>query len=160
MTEPSEINKFIIAIGKEIESNLAAHNFSANNVSVSNPNENEGTVLGWKYIETLEKGRGPTSAGAPKGNPTLREAIEDWIARRSITVEGITSKSLAYIISKKIHEQGNKLYRAVRGGQQPNNIFSGVITDERIDAFTSSYADVQILYLQSQIVQAFKQEAR
>lgn len=75
----------------------------------------------FNYIMTLEHGRGPTKRGAKKGNPTLRESILAWIKQRNIQPEGISQKSLAYLISRKIHREGTELYR--KGGN------SGIISE-------------------------------
>jgi len=74
-----------------------------------------------RFFTVLETGRKPTSPGAAKGSPTLREQIEAWIQNKGIQPEGISQKSLAFLITRKIHEQGSLLYR--QGGK------SGVISD-------------------------------
>lgn len=75
----------------------------------------------FNYIWTLEHGRGPTSEGAKKGNPTLRESILLWIKQRGIVPIDISQKSLAYLIARRIHKEGSLLYR--QGGN------SGIISE-------------------------------
>lgn len=95
--------------------------------------ENTGTLYGWKWIEVrTETGRRPTSPGAPKGNPTLREAILAWVERKGIG-EPKDRKSIAYAISKKIHEQGDRLYRGELGITPPTGVLTSVINDGRIE---------------------------
>lgn len=61
------------------------------------------------YIEQVEKGRGPTRGG---GDGSLQRNIEDWIQAKNIIPRPSsngkipTIKSLAFLISRKIHEQG------------------------------------------------------
>ena len=95
--------------------------------------ETTGTLYGWKWIEIrTEYGRRPTSPGSKKGNPTLREAILAWVERKGIG-EPKDRKSIAYLISKKIHEQGDRLYRGELGITPPTGILTSVINDGRID---------------------------
>ena len=81
-----------------------------------------------KYFTVVETGRKPTSPGASAGSPTVRENIENWIVAKGITPDGITVKSLAYLISRKIHEEGSLLYR--QGGK--SGVISNEINDKRI----------------------------
>lgn len=96
-----------------------------------------------KYFTVLETGRAPTSPGAARGNPTLRERIREWIDNAGITPRGnISRDSLAFLITRKIHEEGSLLYR--QGGN------SGVISDfinetkiqeDLINLLTDSFRD-------------------
>lgn len=87
------------------------------------------------YIRVLIDGRAPTRQGAPKGNPTLQQAILSWINRHSITARANsqgkipTPEQLSWMISKSIHLHGTRLYQ--QGGG--NNIFDTIITQSRID---------------------------
>jgi len=75
-----------------------------------------------KFFTVLETGRGPSKGGGGGGDgPTLKESIEEWITDKPVALQGITKKSLAYLIAKGIHEKGTKLFQ--QGGK------SGVISD-------------------------------
>lgn len=164
------VNQFITKIAEEIEANLQRYGYSGNNVRASVPNDTEGTVYGWKWIKTLEGGRGPTRTGAATGSPTLREAILLWIDKNNIVatavrkfqnktvVSVIGREQLSYMISKKIHAEGNKLFREIRSGKAPQLIFSNVITDERVESFIRAYSNSQVLYMKSDILNSFKEE--
>lgn len=96
-----------------------------------------------KYFTVLETGRKPTSSGAARGIPTLRVRIREWIDNAGITPRGnISRDSLAFLITRKIHEEGSLLYR--QGGK------SGVISDyinnvkiqeDLINLLTDSFKD-------------------
>jgi hypothetical protein len=82
----------------------------------------------WAYITVLEDGRKPGKFAPP-------EVIEKWIEDKPIPVsensnfEGaISKKSLAYLINKKLKEEGSLLYR--QGGN--SGILSSVINQEYI----------------------------
>lgn len=77
-----------------------------------------GAIYGAGYIFALETGRKPTEAG---GNGSLRSRIRQWIDEKGITPEGISKDSLAFLITRKIHQEGTELYRI--GGN------SGILTD-------------------------------
>ena len=81
----------------------------------------------FNYIMTLETGRGPTRPNAATGNPTVQESILTWIKQRGITPTGITQETLAYLISRKIHQEGTLLFR--QGGN------SGIISEVQTDAW-------------------------
>ena len=95
------------------------------------------------YIRTLIDGRGPTSAGAKRGNPTLQQIIRKWIDDKGITPRIDksgrlpTKDQLSWAISKSIHLYGDRLYQ--RGGG--NNIYDSIITPQRIDNLLSLLAD-------------------
>jgi len=98
-----------------------------------------------KFFTVVETGRGPTKPGAAAGSPTVRENIEGWIKAKGITPNGISIKSLAYLISRKIHEEGSLLYR--QGGK--SGVISNVINDKAIkekltDVLTDTFRDYVI----------------
>ena len=88
------------------------------------------------YITTLIDGRPPTSIGAKKGSPTLQQIIRAWIDEKSIVPtpnqagKTPSKESLSWAISQSIHKYGDLLYQ--RGGG--NNIFEGVITEDRLNS--------------------------
>lgn len=77
----------------------------------------------FNYIMTLETGRGPG------GFPPVKNIL-DWIQQRGINPEGITQKSLAFLIARRISREGSLLYR--QGGN--SGIISEVQTQEWIEA--------------------------
>lgn len=74
----------------------------------------------WAYITVLEDGRKPGKFAPP-------EVIEKWIEDKPITSE-ISKKSLAYLINRKLKEEGSLIYR--QGGH--SGILSSVINQEYI----------------------------
>ena len=76
-------------------------------------------VLAHRSIGALEYGRKPTSSGATKGNPSLYEQILDWMQYKSVFagLKGNERKSVAYAITKKIHEKGweSRLNKPLQG---------------------------------------------
>lgn len=109
------------------------------------------------YIRVLIDGRGPTRAGAKKGNPTLQQIILKWIGEKSITPKADsegkipTVEQLSWMISKSIHKSGTKLYQ--RGGG--NRIFDSIITDSRINGLMAMLGT----NYQAQIVSIVMKEA-
>lgn len=104
-----------------------------------------------KYFTVLETGRKPTSPSAKKGNPTLRELIEIWLDQKPIAVQGITKKSLAYLIARDIHQNGSKLYQ--RGGN--SGVISDYINDKYVkDNLTDKLFQAQIEQITNQFLNA------
>ena len=129
------LNDFFTVLKEEIIREQKAQGRVASGKSIEEyevvASENEGKLLGASYSGTLETGRKPGKV--PFG---FAEIIEDWINDRGIFQEkSIAARgSIAYFIAKKITEEGTKLHR--EGGK--SGIFTNVITQERIDAFTQT----------------------
>lgn len=85
--------------------------------------ENEAFIYGAGHIFALEFGRKPTTAG---GDGSLRDRIRVWIDEKGINPEGISKDSLAYLITRKIHNEGTILHK--QGGK--SGILSDVINEQ------------------------------
>lgn len=95
--------------------------------------DNGGRLWGWKWIEVrTEYGRPPTGAGATKGTPTFREAILRWVESEGIG-EPKDRKSIAYLISRKIHRSGDMLFRGEKTLKPPTGVLTNVLNDGRIE---------------------------
>lgn len=104
-------------------------------------------IDGHPHIGVLMYGRGPTTSGASKGDPTLYENILSWINRHGITPKNddperpMTSETLAFMISRSIHRHGTRLYQEIKRGGQPKDIFGVVLTEDRISNLLKTIAD-------------------
>lgn len=103
-------------------------------------------IFGDEHILTLVYGRGPTKNSGNRGRSTLRANILDWVKRHGITskITGnktISDQSLAYAIASKIHSSGTLLYREIRAGKQPVNIFDEILSKEKIRQFEDKVVD-------------------
>jgi hypothetical protein len=93
---------------------------------------------GRAFINTLEVGRKPTSAG---GDGSLKKAIRQWIDDKNIIPDGISKDSLAFLISRKIHREGDLLHSTgsnFQGKTSPTQIIYGVINDGRLKQLKNS----------------------
>jgi len=91
-------------------------------------NENALYVWGAGHIFVLETGRKPTERAG--SGETLLVRIRKWIDEKPIIPYGDISKdSLAYLFTRRIHEQGTLLHQM--GGK--SGILSEVINKERTD---------------------------
>jgi len=82
-----------------------------------------------KYIGALIFGRKPTTNS---GNGTLKLKIRQWIDDKGIVPkDNISKDSLAFLITRKIHREGNSLY--------PNgsDLLSAIVTDKLISDLKS-----------------------
>lgn len=110
-----------------------------------------GQLTAAHWLTTFETGRPPTRAGAARGTPTLREAIEQWIEKKNFRFSKIvrrkgqqfivilTPKQMSWMIAIKMHREGNALYRALAGGV--SGVISDATTQQRIDAFTKVFGE-------------------
>jgi hypothetical protein len=89
------------------------------------------TLFGAHYAFTAEFGRGPsqTSGG------DLRAEIRKWIDLKGIIPDGITKDSLAFVITRSIHNKGTLLFSGTDhyGRTKPSEVLNGVINDGRIN---------------------------
>jgi hypothetical protein len=89
------------------------------------------TLFGASYAFTAEFGRGPsqTSGG------DLRAEIRKWIDIKGIIPDGITKDSLAFVITRSIHNKGTLLFSGTDhyGRTKPSEVLNGVINDGRVN---------------------------
>lgn len=111
------------------------------------------TIDASPFIQVLIDGRGPTKNRAGGIGQSLQQRLLVWIREKNIvakSIEGrktISQEQLSWAMSKTIHKFGTALYR--RGGG--NNIFDAIITQQRIDALITLFANTYQARLESQI---------
>jgi len=102
----------------------------------STVSSNEVVITGLKYAGAIESGRKPSSGGTG----ILRALIRSWIDDKGIVpTGGISKDSLAYLITRKIHQDGTRLYRGTDyyGRSKPSRVIEGVVKDGRIEQLGS-----------------------
>lgn len=90
-------------------------------------------IHGENYAYFLIYGRKPTQA---KGKGTVKEEILKWIRAKNISSE-ISEKSLAFLISRKIHREGTSIYIKHKG--QNSGLIDNILTKEIIDEFNRKF---------------------
>jgi len=96
-------------------------------LQVVNVNESKVQLEAAPWTIFLETGRPPTSPDAPKGDPTVFQRIQEWIA-----FKGTIPASAAYAITQKIHKQG---YKGTPG------VLSNPLSDDNIDKRANEVAE-------------------
>ena len=83
------------------------------------------TIRGFVYLA----GRGKTKKKGKAGEPTVQQQILKWLQVRGIRAieENVSQKSLAFLIARKIHEEGTNPSEWLK-------IYEQVITPERIES--------------------------
>ncbi len=118
-----------------------------------NPNGATLEIFGSPYLITLIDGRPPTRPNAPKGIPTLQQALYEWILNKSIVPYATKSgniptlEQLSWAMAKSIHKKGDLLYQ--RGGK--NNSFDMIITESRINNLINLLVDEEFANLEVEI---------
>jgi hypothetical protein len=102
----------------------------------------EGTTLtifsSMKYFTVLETGRKP-------GKRPPISVIEQWIRDKPLALDGTSAKSLAFLISRKIGEEGSLLYRqGGKSGVISKSINDQVIKEKLTDVLTDKFRDFVI----------------
>jgi hypothetical protein len=101
-----------------------------------------GTVLsiyGNDYIQFLENGRRPG-----KRPPT--SVILQWIDDKGIIPDGISKDSLAFLIARRMGEEGSTIYQA--GG---SDLVSGIFNEELQRSIEAEFAQLLVTEIQSEI---------
>ena len=104
-----------------------------------------GILTGLKYSDQLEVGRGKTTGG---GDGSVLKAIEKWIDDKGIKPldDKISISSLAYLIARKIHQEGYD--RKEHGGLE---LISSVITPERIQKIIDRVTEFNVSSFVSEV---------
>lgn len=103
----------------------------------ANAGANELIVDANSYVFHVEDGRGPSKSGSSPGK--LYPRILQWTIDKGISAKNDAERrSMAYAITKKIHESGTRLFR--KGGN--SGVLSEVINRETVDKIESAVADV------------------
>lgn len=120
--------------------NRNATGASKASLQVVNITGSTGQLVGAQYIEYVFKGR------APGKLPPLNKII-DWCNAKGIP------RGVAWVIAKNIAESGTKLWQSKR------NIFDEIISEEKVDAFVNSIANIYTARLKTEISTLFNNAA-
>lgn len=114
--------------------------------------EDELTIFGSEVFKYVEGGRGP-SRKRGGSQESLRDRIKQWIKDKGIQPDdGMTEDSLAFLIARKIHNEGTLIYRT----NNPRDIFSSVLDEKKINSLVLVISDSVNNQITSDIVKAFK----
>lgn len=123
----------------------------------------KGTLYAAPWVWALDQGRGPTKKAGSSGNETLWATIQQWMADKGINAipyerkngtlqdQNSANKSLAYVITKHIHENGTLAFR--NGG---TGVISDVITDARINDFIEKFTNEYLARATTELLTGFQ----
>jgi hypothetical protein len=143
--------QFLLQLEKEIIQNSIQAGQVASGKTIQSfeveVNDHRGILRAAPHLMALENGRGPTKVWVKKES-TLFEKIKEWLWYKfKIPLRTKHNSRLAYIITRKIHAEGTRLYRM--GGR--SGVVSNVITDQRIEAFLRTYATKFSAHIRSEV---------
>ena len=106
-------------------------------------------ISGGEQIDAIIEGRGPTSAGAKKGTPTLQEKMLEYIKALRIRPinPDMSVESLSWAFATHIHKNGFKGH---------GNIFGTILTKQRFDSLTKTILQSEALNIQSSLRKELK----
>lgn len=90
-------------------------------------------IWGEDYIYFSIYGRAPTTKS---GSGAVKDKIKQWIKDKGITSD-ISDNQLAYLISRKIHREGNSIY--LFSGKKNTGLLDNVITSEMVKDFNDKF---------------------
>lgn len=137
------INQFLIKLKNDLAENMRSRDQDRKGkIGASlrvEVDESGGSLYGWKWLLTrIEFGRGKTRNKAA-GSPTLREKIEKWVDENNIG-EPKRRKSIAYAITRKIHQSGDRLHRGEHPLGRPTRTFYDLLKDGRVELLKKEIA--------------------
>ena len=103
------------------------------------PNKITGSITGSHYWYYIEHGRRP-------GKRPPIASIEKWIDDRRLTLDGITKRSLAFLIARKIGNEGTK----------GTPILESVFTPQSLQELGSLIGSAYLSNIKSDILKKFK----
>lgn len=108
MNIKSQFDKFGLTLISEIRNKIDSSGAKATGKSSASLREESTddsfTLYGNRSFKFIEVGRG-------KGKFPPLNNIYEWLVAKNIQPDGISQKSLAYLIARKISNEGTKLYR-------------------------------------------------
>lgn len=108
-----------------LQRNLKASGRFGKTLNVQSPRLLQVQLWGELYTEALTNGRKPTENGAPAGMGILRGLIRKWIDDKRIQPkDNISKDSLAYLITRKIHNEGIRVPNQHNDGQLLSSVFT------------------------------------
>jgi hypothetical protein len=95
--------------------------------------DNQLIIYSEDYIYYSIYGRAPTTK---TGSGAVKDKIKQWIKDKGITSD-ISENQLAYLISRKIHREGNSIY--LFSGKNNTGLLDNVITQQMINDFNDKF---------------------
>lgn len=116
-------------------------------------------VYGAPWIEYLERGRGATRGGSGSGE-TLYERMKQWVRDKGL-VSNLTKdyekNSVAWLITRKIHQEGTLMHRTGRNFSGASNPVSRAFPNEEIDKLLSEIGATYETEITSEILKQWQQ---
>lgn len=137
--------------GKRIEKSFSAPVSASGRLANSlrfEITENQLIIWGEDYIYFSIYGRSPTTKA---GSGTVKDKIKQWIKDKGIQSD-ISENQLAYLISRKIHREGNSIY--LFSGKKNTGLLDNVITNEMVKEFNDKFTK----QIESDIAEEFKKD--
>jgi hypothetical protein len=137
--------------GKRIEKSFSAPVSASGKLADSLTYEITDTQLiikGNDYIYFSIYGRAPTTKA---GSGTVKDKIKQWIKDKGIQSD-ISENQLAYLISRKIHREGNSIY--LFSGKKNTGLLDNVITTEMVKEFNDKFTK----QIEADIAEEFKKD--
>jgi hypothetical protein len=108
--------------------------------------ENELIIYAEDYIYFSIYGRKPTTNS---GSGTLKDKIKKWISDKGIQSD-IDKDTLAFLITRKIHREGNSLY--LFSGNKNSGLLENIITSQMINEYNSKFTKQLELDIKSEFL--------
>jgi hypothetical protein len=95
-------------------------------------------VTGPQHLQTLITGRGPTKSGGSGEGERLRDILAQWAKDKGLTFDdpNMTFEQFGFLAARKIHEEGNELYRS----GQPSGLLDKVLSADYLNTLKARIA--------------------
>jgi len=118
------------------------------------PNKYELLITGEEYAGAMEHGRSPSTGG----DGSLKAIIRQWIDdKKIIPKKGISKDSLAFLITRKIHQEGITVPNQFNKGKVIEDVLIGNGKFENpLERIRSKFNDIYVSNIYSDIVKNLK----
>ena len=114
--------------------------------------EIKGTGKGYEVIQYGEHYTYQLENGRRAGKFPPIQAIEEWVKQKGIVATDISQKSLIFLISRKIANEGIKIPNQYNKG----GLISDVFTKNRVDLLISSIKNSKLHEMKSNVLKSVK----
>jgi hypothetical protein len=110
-------------------------------------------LTGPQHLQTLITGRGPTQNGN-SGGPKLSEILAQWAEDKGIQLTGgLSYKSFGFLAARKMHQEGDELYRT----HEPSGLLDKVLSQDYLDTLKARIAAGEMVAITTALQHAIGQ---
>lgn len=110
-------------------------------------------LAGPAHLQALITGRGPTQGSGSAGGQKLSEILAQYAEDKGIQLTGgLSYKSFGFLAARKMHAQGNELFRS----HQPSGLFDKILSPDYLDLLKARIAAGEMVAITTALTHAIQ----